>query len=94
MSLEEVVAIKAKHLVMKRTTVKGTDDVVLGSHIRAMLDFDVSATKDIVSRERQGRTRTTVLRSAGKVTDKSFILLQRKNEILIFVIILELLNIS
>jgi hypothetical protein len=73
MSIENIVAIKAKHLIMKRTTVKGTDDVGLGSHIRAMLDFDLAPTKDIVSGERQGRTRTTVLQSTGKITDKSLL---------------------
>jgi parafibromin len=36
-----------------------------------MLDFDVDVTKDIISRERQWRTRTTILQSAGKVPDKS-----------------------
>jgi hypothetical protein len=58
---------------MKRTTIKETDDIGLGSHICAMLDFDVAATKGIISREWQGRPRTTVLQSTQKVTDKSLL---------------------
>lgn len=93
MSIEKIVAIKAKHLAMKRTTIKGTDDIGLGSDHHVMLDFDVAATKYIISRERQGRTRTTVLQSTGKVTDES-ILYCIKNKTLIFVKICEMLNIS
>jgi parafibromin len=40
--------------------------------LAARLDFDVDVTKDIISRERQWRTRTTILQSAGKVTDILF----------------------
>jgi hypothetical protein len=65
----EKTAIKGKRLAMKRTTIKATDNVGLGSHIHAMLDFDVAAARDTVSRERQWRTRTTVLQSTGRVTD-------------------------
>lgn len=71
MSVEKIAAIKAKRLAKKRTTIKGNDDIVLGSDLRVMLDFDVDVTKDIISRERQWRTRTTILQSAGKVPDKS-----------------------
>jgi parafibromin len=71
MSVEKIAAIKAKRLAKKRTTIKGNDDIGLGSDLRVMLDFDVDVTKDIISRERQWRTRTTILQSAGKVTDKS-----------------------
>lgn len=67
MSVEKIAAIKAKRLAKKRTTIKGTDDVGLGADLRGMLDFDVDVTKDIVSRERQWRTRTTILQSSGKV---------------------------
>ncbi|XP_033608581.1 parafibromin isoform X1 [Cryptotermes secundus] len=77
MSIEKIVAIKAKHLAMKRTTIKGTDDIGLGSDHHVMLDFDVAATKYIISRERQGRTRTTVLQSTGKIfEDNIFAMLQ------------------
>jgi len=71
MSVEKIAAIKAKRLAKKRTTIKGNDDIGLGSDLRVMLDFDVDVTKDIISRERQWRTRTTILQSAGKVPDKS-----------------------
>jgi len=70
MSVEKIAAIKAKRLAKKRTTIKGNDDIGLGSDLRVMLDFDVDVTKDIISRERQWRTRTTILQSAGKVPDK------------------------
>lgn len=69
MSVEKIAAIKAKRLAKKRTTIKGNDDIGLGSDLRVMLDFDVDVTKDIISRERQWRTRTTILQSTGKVTD-------------------------
>lgn len=48
-----------------------------GSEVRAMLDYDLDVTKDIVSRERQWRTRTTILQSNGKQFAKSiFAILQ------------------
>ncbi|KAG8235876.1 hypothetical protein J437_LFUL016449 [Ladona fulva] len=68
MSVEKIAAIKAKRLAKKRTTIKDNDDLGLGSDLRVMLDFDVDVTKDIVSRERQWRTRTTILQSTGKVS--------------------------
>ncbi|KAJ9591699.1 hypothetical protein L9F63_001786 [Diploptera punctata] len=77
MSVEKIAAIKAKRLAKKRTTIKGNDDIGVGSDLRVMLDFDVDVTKDIVSRERQWRTRTTILQSAGKVFAKNiFAILQ------------------
>ena len=74
MSVEKIAAIKAKRLAKKRTTIKGMDDKGLESDlIKGMLDFDVDVTKDIMSRERQWRTRTTILQSTGKVsTDTNF----------------------
>lgn len=68
MSVEKIAAIKAKRLAKKRTTIKGHDDIGIGSDLRVMLDFDVDVTKDIISRERQWRTRTTILQSTGKVS--------------------------
>ncbi|XP_071450459.1 parafibromin [Hetaerina americana] len=77
MSVEKIAAIKAKRLAKKRTTIKGNDDLGLGSDLRAMLDFDVDVTKDIMSRERQWRTRTTILQSTGKTFGKNiFAILQ------------------
>lgn len=69
MSREKIAAIKAKRLAKKRTTIKGNDDIGMGSDLRVILDFDVDVTKDIISRERQWRTRTTILQSAGKVRE-------------------------
>lgn len=72
--MEKIAAIKAKRLAKKRTTIKSNDysDTlgVVGSDFRAILDYDVDLTKDIMSRERQWRTRTTVLQSNGKVSKK------------------------
>ncbi|XP_075226203.1 cell division cycle 73 hyrax [Lycorma delicatula] len=65
MSVEKIAAIKAKRLAKKRTTIR-SDDISLGTDLRVMLDFDVDVTKNIISRERQWRTRTTILQSAGK----------------------------
>lgn len=76
MSVEKIAAIKAKRLAKKRTTIKSNDYAdtlgVVGSDVRAILDVD---TKDIISRERQWRTRTTVLQSNGKVFAKSILAL-------------------
>jgi len=77
MSVEKIAEIKAKRLSKKRTTIKGHDDIEMGSEVRAMLDYDLDVTKDIVSRERQWRTRTTILQSTGKQFAKNiFAILQ------------------
>ncbi|KAI5642537.1 hypothetical protein NE865_05564 [Phthorimaea operculella] len=79
MSVEKIAAIKAKRLAKKRTTIKSNDYSdglgVVGSDLRAILDYDVDLTKDIISRERQWRTRTTVLQSNGKIFAKSILAL-------------------
>jgi len=71
MSVEKIAEIKAKRLSKKRTTIKGHDDIEMGSDLRTMVDYDLDVTKDIVSRERQWRTRTTILQSNGKHFTKS-----------------------
>ncbi|OXU19054.1 hypothetical protein TSAR_007446 [Trichomalopsis sarcophagae] len=77
MSVEKIAAIKAKRLAKKRTTIKENDDIGMGSDLRVILDMDVDDTKDIVSRERQWRTRTTILQSSGKIFAKNiFVILQ------------------
>jgi parafibromin len=72
MSVEKIAAIKAKRLANKRGTIKRNDhdDAGVGD-LRGMLDFDVDSTKDIISRERQWRTRTTILQSTGKTFYKN-----------------------
>lgn len=78
MSVEKIAAIKAKRLAKKRLTIKGDDDIGLGiTDFQRILEYDVDVTKDILSRERQWRTRTTILQSTGKNFAKSiFPLLQ------------------
>lgn len=72
MSVEKIAAIKAKWLANRRTTIRRNDnDDTIGTDLRAILDFDVDSTKDIISRERQWRTRTTILQSTGKVFAKN-----------------------
>ena len=72
MSVEKIAAIKAKWLANRRTTIRRNDnDDTIGTDLRAILDFDVDSTKDILSRERQWRTRTTILQSTGKVFAKN-----------------------
>lgn len=74
MSVEKIAAIKAKRLANKRTTIKRNDnDDAMGTDLRAILDFDVDSTKDIISRERQWRTRTTCLQSSGKLFAKNIL---------------------
>jgi len=78
MSVEKIAAIKAKRLANKRTTIKWTDnDETMGTDLRAILDYDVHSTKDIISKERQWRTRTSILQSTGKIFAKDiFAMLQ------------------
>lgn len=78
MSVEKIAAIKAKRLANKRTTIKRSDNEdAMATDLRAILDFDVDSTKDIISRERQWRTRTTILQSTGKIFAKNiFAILQ------------------
>lgn len=66
MSVEKIAAIKAKRLAKKRATIKGDDDLGLAD-MQGILEYDVDVTRDILSRERQWRTRATVLQSAAKV---------------------------
>lgn len=68
MTVEKISAIRAKRLAKKRGTIKGDDE--LGSTVmeqRSFIDAEVDVTRDIVSRERMCRTRTTILQSVGKV---------------------------
>lgn len=72
MSVEMIAAIKAKRLAKKRSTIKGDDDVQQNyTDIQHILDYDVDVTRDIISRERQWRTRSTILQSSGKNFFKS-----------------------
>lgn len=69
MPLEKIAAIKAKRLAIKRTKIKGDDDIQPGAlEQRSFVDAELDVTRDIVSRERLLRTRTTVLQSNGKVS--------------------------
>ena len=72
--------MKMKRLAKKRGTIKVDDDMERGggggagghmSEQRSFIDAEVDVTRDIVSRERQWRTRTTILQSGGKVRGKS-----------------------
>lgn len=67
MSVEKIAAIKAKRLANKRISIKPNEPKGVGPDLRAILDFDIDSTKDIISRERLWRTRTTILQSTGKV---------------------------
>ncbi|KAH7983227.1 hypothetical protein HPB52_010249 [Rhipicephalus sanguineus] len=70
MSVEKIAAIKAKRLAKKRATIKGDDDLGLAD-MQGILEYDVDVTRDILSRERQWRTRATVLQSAAKASRSS-----------------------
>lgn len=68
MSVEKILAIKAKRLAKKRTMIKADDDLGVGLlEQRSFVDAEVDVTRDIISRERLWRTRTTILQSSGKV---------------------------
>ena len=67
LTIEKISALRAKRRAIKRKTIKEDD---LGSGMleqRSRIDAEVDVTRDIVSRERQWRTRTTILQSTGKV---------------------------
>jgi hypothetical protein len=76
MSREKIAAIRAKRMAMKKQTIKGGPedmDTLGGSSesdhlMRSVLEYDVDVTRDIIQRERQWRTRTTVLQAPGKVS--------------------------
>ncbi|EPQ15426.1 Parafibromin [Myotis brandtii] len=78
MSVEKIAAIKVKIMAKKRSTIKtdlGDDRTALQQ--RSFVDADVDVTRDIISRERVGRTRTTILQSRGKAFAKDvFAILQ------------------
>lgn len=75
MSVEKIAEIKAKMLAKKRNTIKGDDEDGAGvGEQRAFIEADVDFTRDIVSKERQWRTRTTALQSTGKVDPTSKLL--------------------
>jgi hypothetical protein len=68
MPIDKIAAIRAKIIARKRTTIKGDDVLDVGAaEQRSFVDAEVDVTRDIVSRERQWRTRTTILQSVGKV---------------------------
>ncbi|RXM31261.1 hypothetical protein EOD39_7177 [Acipenser ruthenus] len=67
MSVEKIAAIKAKIMAKKRSTIKtDLDDDITALKQRSFVDAEVDTTRDIVSRERVWRTRTTILQSSGK----------------------------
>ncbi|CAG0890605.1 unnamed protein product [Darwinula stevensoni] len=67
-SAEKIAAMRAKRLAKKRGSIKAGADESLGgsSPLRTVLEIDLDVTKDICSRERQWRTRTSILQSSGK----------------------------
>lgn len=68
MSVEKIAAIKAKIMAKRKTTIKtDLDDDITALKQRSFVDAEVDVTRDIVSRERVWRTRTTILQSTGKV---------------------------
>lgn len=68
MPLAKIAAIKAKRLAKKRTMIKADDEIQPGAlEQRSFVEAEVDVTRDIVSRERLWRTRTSVLQSNGKV---------------------------
>uniref|UniRef100_A0A8K9XEN0 Parafibromin n=1 Tax=Oncorhynchus mykiss TaxID=8022 RepID=A0A8K9XEN0_ONCMY len=66
MSVEKIAAIKAKIMAKKRSTIKTDLDEDITLKQRSFVDAEVDVTRDIVSRERVWRTRTTILQSTGK----------------------------
>eukprot|EP00096_Caligus_rogercresseyi_P006844 TRINITY_DN2377_c0_g1_i2.p1 TRINITY_DN2377_c0_g1~~TRINITY_DN2377_c0_g1_i2.p1 ORF type:complete len:541 (+),score=182.42 TRINITY_DN2377_c0_g1_i2:29-1624(+) len=67
---EKLAEIRAKFVYNKRTLIKPEDDAAKGSSM-SFGALEVDRTRDIFSRERQWRTRTTILQSTGKTFSKS-----------------------
>ncbi|XP_032387742.1 parafibromin [Etheostoma spectabile] len=76
MSVEKIAAIKAKIMAKKRSTIKTDLDHGIPDKDRSFVDAEVDVTRDIVSRERVWRTRTTILQSTGKNFPERFRLVQ------------------
>ncbi|XP_064616163.1 parafibromin-like [Liolophura sinensis] len=75
--MEKIAQIKAKRLAIKRTMIKGDNDIAPGPSEKSFVDAEMDVTRDIVSRERLWRTRTSILQSTGKIFSKNiFSLLQ------------------
>lgn len=66
MSVEKIIAIKAKRWAKKRTTIPTVDGDISAIEQRSYLDTEAETTKEIIARERLWRTRTTILQSPGK----------------------------
>jgi len=74
MPIDKIAAIRAKIIARKRTTIKGDDVLEVGAvEQRSFVDAEVDVTRDIVSRERHWRTRTTILQSIGKVLNNNVV---------------------
>ena len=69
MPLERIAAIKAKRWAKKRSMIKVDDADIQPGPLEhsSFVDAEVDVTRDIVSRERLWRTRTTILQSNAKV---------------------------
>ncbi|XP_001176791.2 parafibromin [Strongylocentrotus purpuratus] len=79
MSIERIASIRAKFHIKKRVTIKADVEADLGVgglEQRSFIDAEVDVSRDIMSRERNWRTRTSVLRSNGKEFKNIFAILQ------------------
>lgn len=77
---ETIAAIIVKRIANKRKTIKENDDIHMNSYLQVMVDIDVYNSRDILSRERQRRTRNAILQSTGKIFAKDiFNILQKLN---------------
>lgn len=76
LSVETISAIRAKIIARKRTTIKGDETDAVDLPLSAVIEgvrgtyttdvTDVDVMRDVVSKERNRRTRSTVLQSTGK----------------------------
>lgn len=68
MSVEKIAELKAKRIAKKRSTIIADDDLRSGAtEQRSFVDAELDVTRDILSKERLWRTRTSVLQSNGKL---------------------------
>ncbi|XP_055333760.1 parafibromin-like [Paramacrobiotus metropolitanus] len=83
-SVEKIAAIKAKRLTNKRNTIRTTDDdMIATSDLQPVMDADVDALREVVIRERVGRTRADITRGPKNLTERLapiFAMIKNKDE--------------
>ncbi|KRZ72347.1 Parafibromin [Trichinella papuae] len=77
LTAEKIAALRSKALARKRTQIKNTEEEI-EEPTRTFVENDkLDANRDIISRERTYRTRTTVMQSSVNLANQVFAILER-----------------